>query len=454
MVVAVNGRAYGNLEGLDVCRDENVAWHVLSFGQGEGNHVVTFNGNNVVIDGMFRDSHVIISGQTFSALMKPDNVGNWSLFCHNTYHYDAGMTALYHVDTCGASNQPFYPTTGNVRRYYIAAVERKWNYAPNTIIPLDGSNFSLPSHDQHIRVQKEGKFIGSIYTKALYREFTDSTFTQEKVRSADEIHLGVLGPFIKAEVGDTVEVVFKNMASRPYSIHAQGLRYNKTYEGMGYNDGQTDNRGDSVQPGTTFIYRWEVPTTSGPSREGQKCVNFLYHSAVDPVKDVYAGLAGPIVVCRSGILDNNGMRTDSVEKEFALLFLAFDENKSWYFNQNIQENCPGADTSTPEFEESNKYDSINALIFNNVQGLIANSGDNIAWYVTGLGENEDIHTVHFHGHTYTYRTDQSHEGDVIEVFPGTYETVEMFASNPGTWLIHCHVGEHMKDGMIATYTIL
>ncbi|WAQ95431.1 HEPH-like protein, partial [Mya arenaria] len=63
---------------------------------------------------------------------------------------------------------------------------------------------------------------------ALYREFTDSTFTKEKVRSADEIHLGVMGPFIKAEVGDTVEVVFKNMASRPYSIHAQGLRYNKT----------------------------------------------------------------------------------------------------------------------------------------------------------------------------------------------------------------------------------
>ncbi|XP_052815429.1 hephaestin-like isoform X3 [Mya arenaria] len=451
---AVNGLAYGNLEGLDVCRDDNVVWHVLSFGQTEGNHVVTFNGNNVVIDGTFRDSHVIISGQTFSALMKPDNVGNWSLYCHNTYHYDAGMTAMYHVDKCGAAYRTFYPTTGNVRHYYIAAIERKWDYSPDTIFPLDGSNYSHPSHEQHGRVQKEGKFIGSIYTKALYREFTDSTFTEEKVRSADEIHLGIMGPFIKAEVGDTIEVVFKNMASRPYSIHAQGVRYNKTYEGMAYADGQTDKRGDSVQPGSTFTYRWDVPTSSGPSNHGQKCVNFLYHSAVDPVRDVYAGLAGPIVVCRAGILDNSGKRTDSVEKEFALLFQAFDENKSWYLNQNIQENCPDADTSTPEFEESNKYDSINGLIYNNVQGLVAKTGDNIAWYVIGLGENEDMHTVHFHGHTYTYRTGQSHEGDVIEVFPGTYETVEMFANNPGTWLLHCHVEQHMQDGMIATYTIL
>ncbi|KAH3871447.1 hypothetical protein DPMN_034649 [Dreissena polymorpha] len=72
----------------------------------------------------------------------------------------------------------------------------------------------------------------------------------------------------------------------------------------------------------------------------------------------------------------------------------------------------------------------------------------------GLGESEDIHTVHFHGHTYTYRTGKTHEGDVIEVFPGTYETVEMFVTSPGIWLLHCHVAEHMEDGMVATYTVI
>jgi hypothetical protein len=32
-------------------------------------------------------------------------------------------------------------------------------------------------------------------------------------------------------------------------------------------------------------------------------------------------------------------------------------------------------------------------------------------------------------------------------------TVDMLADNPGTWLFHCHVADHMEAGMMATYTI-
>ncbi|XP_052788746.1 ferroxidase HEPHL1-like [Mya arenaria] len=451
---AINGFSYGNLEGLSLCRYENVVWHVLSFGSTESLHVVTFNGNNVVIDGRSRDSHVIISGQAFNAFMKPDNDGTWSLHCHNSVEYNAGMTALYHVEACGSPNPPpFLERTGRTRRYFIAAVERKWNYCPNTSHPLDGMDIADPGHNMHILVQKDGQFVGSIYTKAFYREFTDETFASEKQRTADEVHLGIQGPMIKAEVGDVVEVVFKNMASRPYSIHAQGLRYNSSYEGMAYADGQPVTSGDGVTPGATFTYRWEVPFTAAPSGNGPNCVNFLYYSAVNLDKDIFSGLAGTIVVCRKGILNDDGSRSDSIEKEFSLLFVGYYETHSWYLSQNIQENCPGADTTTKEFLKSNIYASVNGYIFNNVKGLTMQSGDNVAWYISALGKEGDTHTVHFHGQTYIYRTDQTHEGDVIEVFPGTYETVEMYASNPGTWLIHCHVGLHMVDGMIATYTV-
>ena len=266
--------------------------------------------------------------------------------------------------------------------------------------------------------------------------------------------MGVLGPFIRAEVGDIIKVVFRNNASREYSIHPQGVRYNKSYEGMKYQDGSDQYQGDSVSPGTTFTYIWEVPKSSGPAPNGPNCVGSMYHSAVDPIKDTYSGLVGPLVICRHGTLGDDNKRHDAVEKEFALLFQAFDENNSWYFDKNLIENAPLANVTSDEFIESNKYDSINGLIYNNVQGLVMKRGENVAWYILGLGESEDIHTAHFHGQTYTYKTGQSHEGDVIEVFPGTYETVEMFAENPGTWLIHCHVSEHVQDGMVATYTIV
>ena len=69
--------------------------------------------------------------------------------------------------------------------------------------------------------------IGRKYKKALFREFTDSSFTEEKIRTGDsETHLGVLGPMIHAEVGDTIEVVFKNNATKKtYSMHPNGLLY-------------------------------------------------------------------------------------------------------------------------------------------------------------------------------------------------------------------------------------
>lgn len=48
-----------------------------------------------------------------------------------------------------------------------------------------------------------------------------------------------------------------------------------------------------------------------------------------------SGLVGPLIVCRKNTLNNNRRRTD-VDKEFALLFMVFDENESHYLDENIQ----------------------------------------------------------------------------------------------------------------------
>lgn len=70
--------------------------------------------------------------------------------------------------------------------------------------------------------------IGSVYKKAVYREFTDGTFTVQKPHPE---HLGILGPVLRAEVGDVLLVHFKNLASRPYTVHPHGVFYNKDSEG-------------------------------------------------------------------------------------------------------------------------------------------------------------------------------------------------------------------------------
>lgn len=55
--------------------------------------------------------------------------------------------------------------------------------------------------------------IGGTYKKAIFVEYTDSNFTTKVNRTASEEHLGFLGPTIRAEVGDQIQVFFKNQVS-------------------------------------------------------------------------------------------------------------------------------------------------------------------------------------------------------------------------------------------------
>lgn len=73
--------------------------------------------------------------------------------------------------------------------------------------------------------------IGSVYKKALYRQYTDESYSQEIVKPA---WLGFLGPIIRAEVGDVIEVHMKNFANRSYSLHPHGVFYEKNSEGWVY----------------------------------------------------------------------------------------------------------------------------------------------------------------------------------------------------------------------------
>lgn len=47
----------------------------------------------------------------------------------------------------------------------------------------------------------------------------------------------------------------------------------------------------------------------------------------------------------------------------------------------------------------------------------------------------------------------SHRADVYDLFPGTFQTVEMIAESPGQWLLHCHVTDHIHAGMEAIFTV-
>ncbi len=80
-----------------------------------------------------------------------------------------------------------------------------------------------------------------------------------------------------------------------------------------------------------------------------------------------------------------------------------------------------------------------------------NEGERVRWYVFALGSEDDFHTAHWHGERVL--EDGRRRTDVVELLPATMKVADMVASNPGSWLYHCHVAEHMMEGMFTQFTI-
>jgi len=151
--------------------------------------------------------------------------------------------------TTGVAPQAI-PRHGVVRTYYIAAEEVDWDYTPR------GRHFDGLPHPEFAEDESGLGLRHRIYHKAIYREYTDATFQTPKARPPEWEHLGILGPLIRAEVGDSVRVVFRNSTHLTLTMHPHGLEYTKDAEGALYNDHTcgTVKADDHVTPGATFTY--------------------------------------------------------------------------------------------------------------------------------------------------------------------------------------------------------
>ena len=300
------------------------------------------------------------------------------------------------------------------RHYYVAAETVDWNYAPT------GKNLIMP-----------GKGLGEwgeqlVYSKSIFVEYTDATFSE---RAPKEEHLGLLGPTLRAAVGDTLVVHFRNNTGLARSIHPHGVFYDKDNEGSPY--AGIPGAGHVIEPGKEYTYTWGVPERAGPGPNDGSSIVWLYHSHVDSVRDIYDGLLGTMIITSAEYAREDATPSD-IDREFVNLFMVFNEN--------------GED----EDEEGHLMHAINGRIFGNLGGLTMNEGDRVRWHLIGMGTEVDLHTPHWHGETVLHH---GYRKDSVDLMAGTMTSADMIASNVGTWLYHCHVTDHITAGMITTYSI-
>jgi ZIP family zinc transporter len=218
----------------------------------------------------------------------------------------------------------------------------------------------------------------------------------------------VPGPALVVKLGDELVLDYTNDGATPDSIHMHGV-----HDIPVSMDGVGGISQPLVPPGGHFVYRFVA---------GQPGT-FIYHTHDDEAM-LDSGLYGAIIVEPSAPLP--------VERGLAHDFL--EMISSWQI-QSAAEN----------------HFTLNGKEYPSTRALDVHSGERfrIRWInISG----EEFHTMHTHGHyqqiidrdaaPVDYRDVQ----DTVLVAPGQRVDVVVNANaKPGTWLIHCHVMDHIED---------
>ena len=347
--------------------------------------------------------------------------------------------------------------TGRTHPSYIAADEVRWDYAPSGKDLVTGQAFDAVSRQY---AEPGPGSIGHVARKSLYREYTDSSFTTLKPRPAELQYLGFLGPLLRASVGDTIRIVFKNKTRFPASVHPHGVFYNKDSEGAPYADGTSgaDQADDGVPSGGTHVYVWPVPERAGPTEHEGNSAFWMYHSHTHETADVNAGLTGAMIITRRGGARADGTPSD-VDREIVIAFAEVDENESPYLMENLKAYATRPDSvkidtvfGVPQVRQYAQYnfrETLNGYIYGNLPMPTMRVGERTRWYIMA-STNFEMHAPHWHGNVVDLHNMRT---DVASITPMEMVVADMVPDNPGVWLFHCHLGSHLLMGMQGRYEV-
>jgi FtsP/CotA-like multicopper oxidase with cupredoxin domain len=320
------------------------------------------------------------------------------------------------------------PAAARERVHYIAADEVVWNYAPQNRDLVSGKTLRSLRPAQ----------LGWIYHKAVYRSYTDGTFTTLLPIPTGDRYRGLTGPTIHAEVGDTVIIVFRNRTKLPVDIAPTGV--------------VSRPMPAAVKPGATITYRWPITALVGPTSADISSIVWAYISDVQQGTVDSAGLIGPLIVTRRGEARADGSPSD-VDQEIVTLFSSQLEDQSPIVDENLHDrviNARGVSPHAKTFSNDNAFPSINGYVYGNMPMPTMHAHTRVRWYLLSTMNGFDGHTPTWNGQTVLF---QGNRSDAVGlVF--RQAVADMVPDEPGIWLLTCSRDDHLSLGMEARYEVL
>ena len=223
------------------------------------------------------------------------------------------------------------------------------------------------------------------------------------------------GPTIQVTQGDRVRIIVDNHLPEPTSMHWHGFDIPFAM------DGGPGLSQDAILPGGRFVYEFTL------QQEG----TYFYHSHM--AMQEMMGMIGAFIMHPQEPYD------PPADQDFAIILQEYA----------VLPNNPTPNSMNMEF---------NWLTMNGKSGpattpLIVRLGDHVRLRLINLGM--DHHPIHMHGHQFVItgteggRRPQSTWGPNNTVLVGVAQAraVEFLATDPGDWMIHCHMPHHMMNQM-------
>lgn len=226
-----------------------------------------------------------------------------------------------------------------------------------------------------------------------------------------------------------VRIKLTNKGNEPHSLHTHVIKYKPESDGT---------VSSATLPGETRYYYWEV-TSDTPAGF------YPFHDH---------GGKGESALNR-GLIGTVEVLDESTKPGFAVLLHDLDPKYLFSTSGAPAMGAGGADHSAGHGGGGAMTGDMPAHLINGRIGddpasrFRVKQGDKFRIGVVNLGDN--IHNFHPHGN---YFTDSAGKiNDVLEVQPGGYQTVELFAETKGEWMYHCHVPGHPEGGMWSRYEV-
>jgi FtsP/CotA-like multicopper oxidase with cupredoxin domain len=224
------------------------------------------------------------------------------------------------------------------------------------------------------------------------------------------------GPTIEATNGDRLRIIVENRLPEPTTMHWHGLEIPNLMDGMPYISQKP------ILPGERYPYEFTV------HQDG----TFFYHS--HGAMQEMMGMIGMFV------LYPKQAYAPAVDHDFGIVL------QEWALLPN--NTIPN--TTNMEF---------NWLTFNGKAApattpLVVRLNSRVRIRMVNIGM--DHHPIHLHGHTFAVtgteggRQPQSSwtTGNTVLVGVAQARDIEFVASNPGDWMVHCHLPHHMMNSMM------